>query len=306
MTRSNFSVRGAVCAAALALAFAAPFPAMTAAPALAQAAGNAAEPEDSVLATVNGEEIRRSDVALAYQALPQQYQQIPIAALTEPLVRQIIDRKLAAQAAAKAGVGDRPQVQQQLEFARESLFRDTWVAERIRAETTEERLKALYDEKVAGIEPQEEVRARHILLETEEAAQAAAERAKAGEDFGELAKELSTGPSGPAGGDLGYFTQDRMVKEFADAAFALQPGEVSAPVQSQFGWHVIKVEDRREAPAPTMEEMEGELRNEIAQDVIQSTLEELRSGAEIVMTLPEPEKPAEEGKAGEEKAPAKQ
>ncbi|MDX5362008.1 MAG: peptidylprolyl isomerase [Alphaproteobacteria bacterium] len=306
MTRSNFSVRGAVCAAALALAFAAPFPAITAAPALAQAAGNAAEPEDSVLATVNGEEIRRSDVALAYQALPQQYQQIPIAALTEPLVRQIIDRKLAAQAAEKAGVGDRPQVQQQLEFARESLFRDTWVAERIRAETTEERLKALYDEKVAGIEPQEEVRARHILLETEEAAQAAAERAKAGEDFGELAKELSTGPSGPAGGDLGYFTQDRMVKEFADAAFALQPGEVSAPVQSQFGWHVIKVEDRREAPAPTMEEMEGELRNEIAQDVIQSTLEELRADAEIVMMLPEPEKPAEEGKAGDEKAPAKQ
>ena len=306
MTRSNFSVRGAVCAAALALAFAAPFPAITAAPALAQAAGNAAEPEDSVLATVNGEEIRRSDVALAYQALPQQYQQIPIAALTEPLVRQIIDRKLAAQAAEKAGVGDRPQVQQQLEFARESLFRDTWVAERIRAETTEERLKALYDEKVAGIEPQEEVRARHILLETEEAAQAAAERAKAGEDFGELAKELSTGPSGPAGGDLGYFTQDRMVKEFADAAFALQPGEVSAPVQSQFGWHVIKVEDRREAPAPTMEEMEGELRNEIAQDVIQSTLEELRADAEIVMMLPEPEKPAEEGKTGDEKAPAKQ
>ena len=142
-------------------------------------------------------------------------------------------------------------------------------------------MRAAYDETVASQPPVEEVHARHILVATEDEAKAVAEEIAAGADFAETAKARSTGPSGPRGGDLGWFAKGAMVPEFADAAFALKPGEVSAPVQTQFGWHVIKLEDRRVKPAPTFEEMREELTQQLQTKAAEAAVLAARESAEV-------------------------
>lgn len=247
---------------------------------LAQAPGQVAD--DPVVARVNGAEVRRSDVMLAIENLPQQYRQLPPEMLFGGVVSQIIDRKLVAQAAEKARLGEDPAVRQRVASIRERVLQETYLSRAIETEMTEANLRARYEKKVKSAPGREEVHARHVLVQNEADAKLVIEDLRKGGDFAEVARKRSTGPSAANGGDLGYFTREQMVPEFAEAAFAMKKGEIStAPVKTQFGWHVIKVEDRRTAPPPSFEDSVNDMRQEMAQELIQARMEALRKDAKI-------------------------
>lgn len=246
------------------------------APVLAQSEG-----DDPVVATVDGTEIYRAEIEAAARQLPEQYQQMPIDAIFPQLLDQVINMQLLTSAALEEDLESDPDVQAAMELARTEVLRNAYLTSQVEAATTEPKLRERYEAMKA--EPgfaREEVHARHILVETEDEAKAAVQKLDEGADFATLAQELSTGPSGPNGGDLGYFTRDQMVPEFAEVAFALEPGGVSEPVQTQFGWHVITVLDKRETE-PTFEESEPEIRQEIARDTVAGLVEGLRADATI-------------------------
>ena len=251
----------------------------------------AQEDPDDVVARVNGLDVTRDDVATAIMKLPPEYQQVPMDILFEPILQQVIDRKLLAEAGSEAGYEDTVEYGRQITLLREELLQQMYLQAAVDEALTEEALNEAYATYVEDFNAQgggEEVHARHILVNTEEEAQAAIDRLDAGDDFATVAQELSIGPSGPDGGDLGFFKKEDMVPEFSDAAFALQPGEISGPVQSPFGWHVIRVEERRQAEAPPLEQVAGQLSNQIAQEIVGQRIEDLRADAEIEMLLPEP------------------
>jgi peptidyl-prolyl cis-trans isomerase C len=250
-----------------------------------------ANAETEVVATVNGDAITRADVVTAILALPPEYQDIPMEYLWQPILDQIIDRKLIAAAARDQGLDQTEAYQDEMALIEEEVLQQMYMQARVDEEMTDEAVQAAYDAWLVEYHATglgDEVHARHILLGSEEEAAAVAERAQAGEDFAELAKELSIGPSGVEGGDLGWFRYGDMVAEFADAAYALQAGEISGPVQSPFGWHVIKMEERRPLEPPTLEEVEIDLRDTLARDAILAELDALREGADVVIMEPAP------------------
>ena len=250
--------------------------------AVGAAHGQSGDAEDGVVATVNGEEIRESDVAMLFSSLPAQYSQFELTAIYPQLVESLVDRKLLAQAARREGLADTAEVKHRLAYLTDEVLQDAFLNLGVEAKLTEERLRAAYETMIAARPPDVEVRARHILLEGEEDAKAVIAELEAGADFAELAKQKSTGPSGANGGDLGYFTQARMVPAFAQAAFALEPGAITtAPVKTQFGWHVIKVEDRRETPPPSFEEVQTTIRDQQARQLISELTASLRAAAEV-------------------------
>jgi peptidyl-prolyl cis-trans isomerase C len=237
---------------------------------------------DPVVAKVNGQEIKRSDVSVAIQNLPTQYQSMPFEALFLPVLNRLIEGHLLAGAAEKAKVGDEPDVKRRVAFARDRILQDVYLNREVEKGLTDAKLRAFYDKQVKEQPPAEEVRARHILVKTEDEAKAALAEITKGADFAEVAKKRSTDGSAAQGGDLGYFTADQMVPEFSKAAFELKKGEVSkAPVKSQFGFHLIKVEDKRTQKMPTFEESKDELRSALAQEVAQGVVDVLRKDAKI-------------------------
>lgn len=250
-------------------------------PLLAQQ-GATGQEDDILVARVNGEEIHRSDVMAAQQHLPEQYRRLPLQAVFPHLVEQLVDTKLAAQAAARENLQDSDAIKRRMAALRDQVLAQAYWASRVDTEVTDETLRAEYDEFVRTFPDEQEVRARHILVETEPEARAIIAELKNGADFAELARTRSKGPSGPRGGDLGYFSRDQMVKPFSDAAFGLKTGQVTEnPVQTQFGWHVIMVESRRKALPPSFEEKRPELEADASQNVIRSTQQSLRENAEI-------------------------
>ncbi|WP_349369165.1 peptidylprolyl isomerase [Salinarimonas sp.] len=265
----------------------------------APAAPAAAEVDpDAVVATVDGVTITEADLALVAEdpALP--LPGMSAEQRRDVLIGYLVDLKLAARAAENAGLAETETFARNMAYQRDKVLLAALLEETIAAAVTEEAARALYEETVAGIEPQEEVRARHILVPTEEEAKAAAERVAAGEDFAAVAAELSQDPgSAREGGDLGFFTRDRMVAPFAEAAFALEPGGVSEPVQSQFGWHVIKVEERREQPTPAFEDMREQIETFLARRAQQELILSLRDGATV-------ERPGQDPADGEAPAQA--
>ncbi|MFQ5785499.1 MAG: peptidylprolyl isomerase [Alphaproteobacteria bacterium] len=246
------------------------------------AASIVAAEDDPVVAVVNGAEIRRSEVLEIQQALPEQYQSVPFDVVFPALVERLIDLQLVAGEGRKAGLEDDPFVRRRMAQIETRVIREAYLTRYIEQNVSEEMVRAHYDAFIAETPPQEEIRARHILLDSEEAAKAVILRLSDGADFAELAKESSIGPSAPRGGDLGYFTRSTMVPEFAEAAFALAVGEVSpAPVKTQFGWHVIKIEDRRTAAPPTFEEVGEKMNNEVTEQVVRKLMDKLREVATI-------------------------
>lgn len=238
--------------------------------------------EDPVAAIVNGEAIYSSDLTVFYNSLPQQYREAPMAALYDQLVEGLIETRLLAQAAREAGMMDDPLVKKHLAYFTNDVLQKTYLDQLLTAEITEERLRAAYQESIANQQGGEEVHARHILLEDEDAAMAVIGELDAGVEFAGLAKERSTGPSAPNGGDLGYFSKDQMVAPFAEVAFALNPGEYSKqPVQTQFGWHVIKVEGRRTPGPPPFEESQVELSRDMAKNFVLGLMATLLEVAEV-------------------------
>jgi peptidyl-prolyl cis-trans isomerase C len=245
----------------------------------------AAQPalKDPVVATVNGQQIRLSELEVAQQSLPQQYRNMPLQAVFPALLDRIIDSKLVVQEGKKSKVTEDPAFKKRMAFVEDQVLQDFWIQREIARQVTADKLQKRYEERLKQMPTEEEVHARHILVSTEDEAKALIAEIKKGTAFDKLAKEKSTDKaSGAEGGDLGWFKKSDMVKEFADAAFNLKKGELTeAPVKTQFGYHVIKVEDRRKAPPPAFEEMADQLKEEMAREAVTAQLDQLRSGAKI-------------------------
>ncbi len=275
---------GAVAAVALAAASVAAS-AQTASPAPKPAVTVPAD--DPVAAVVNGQKIYRSEAMAVYAGLPEQYKKLPPEALYAQIVQRLVERKVLALAAEKAGYAKKPDVQRRIEADREQILQEAYLVNQVELQLTDEKLKDAYKKKVAAASHEDEVHARHILLKSEKDAKDVIAQLDKGADFAMLAKTRSTGPTAANGGDLGFFTHDQMVKPFADAAFKLKPGEYThAPVHSQFGWHVIKVEDRRAAKVPTFEELKDELKDEAARSLVAEIVAKAEKGAEITIVPP--------------------
>ena len=243
----------------------------------------AIDPATTVVATVAGEPIYLAEILQQIQQLPQQYQQAPMEQIYVPMLDRVIDSRLISKAARKAGIQDRDEVKERVERAENDIISEVYMTDIVRGTVDEAALRKRYEESVKDSAGQgEEVKARHILVASEDDAKAIIEELKNGADFAKLAAEKSTGPSGSSGGDLGYFTADAMVPAFSEAAFAMKAGEVTeAPVQTQFGWHVIKVEDRRAVQPPSFEQMQPQLAQEMTREILTKAVEELREGIDI-------------------------
>jgi len=259
------------------------FMATSAVPAMAQQNTEpAADADNPVVARVDGFEIRQFDVAVAFERLPEQFRQAPVAQVFTQIVQQLVDGQLIVEAGRKDKLEDSPEVKAQVaEFERVAIQK-SYMQRLIEGELKEEDLRAAYDETIANTEGPLQVRASHILLESEEDGYDIIKALEGGADFAELARERSQGPSAPRGGDLGYFARSQMVKPFADAAFAIEPGSIGPdPVQSDFGWHVIQVVDKRRQPPPSFEESLPQLEQQLTRELIATHMAELRAGAEI-------------------------
>ncbi|KAA2214548.1 peptidylprolyl isomerase [Teichococcus oryzae] len=252
-------------------------------PAPAPAAANPAPAENPVVARVNGEEIRLADVQAAVQSLPPELRGAPGPMLFPLVVDQLVAQKAIVSAARAEKLDQDPVVKEAMRRAEEEQLQQALLRRAVAPALTDEALRKRYDTEIAGKPGEEEVHARHILVKTEEEARAAlAEARKPKADFAAIAKQRSTGPGTEQGGDLGFFKRGDMVPEFAEAAFALKAGEISAaPVKTAFGWHVIKVEERRSAPVPTFEEAQGQLRQAAFEEAVNEAVEKYQATARI-------------------------
>lgn len=261
--------------------------------ALGASQGQAAGPND-VIAKADGIEITEADIQIALQDMQDQLGQTPEAQRRDMAITYLIDLKLGVKAAKDAKITEDEGVKRRVAMLTDRLLFDEYLETAAKKVVTEDAMKALYSDTVKNLKPEPEIRARHILVETEDQAKAAIKRIKAGEDFAKLATELSKDPgSGQQGGDLGFFTKDRMVPEFANAAFALEIGKVSEPVKSQFGYHIIKVEEKREKPIPTFDEVKDQISEFMLNKSRQDILKALRAAAKI--ERPEPAADAAKG-----------
>src|ERR1700690_2649229 len=267
-TGPRFGLASAALAGALAVALLAGLPAR-------------AEDANPVLAKVNGSEIRQSDVTLAEEELGPSLAQMDPATKKENVLAFLIDMKIVAKAAEAKKIEDRDDFKARLAFTRNRLLMDNLLAVEGKAATTEDAMKKVYADAAKQIEGGQEVHARHILVETEDDAKAIEAELKKGADFAELAKKKSKDPGASDGGDLGFFTKDQMVPEFSAVAFALEPGKISDPVKSQFGWHVIKVEEKRNRQAPAFDQVKGQIETYVTRKAQADYVAKLREAAKI-------------------------
>ena len=272
----NMSRQLSACASLRALAVAASLAAL---PLLAGAAN---AQEDKVIAIVDGIEIKQSGIAQATDAIGPNMAQIPEDQRKEVLTKVLIDTHLLANAAKAAGIEDSAEFKKQMDWMRLRALREAYVDQKVNTKLTDKELKDRFDELSKDIKPEKEIRARHILVKTEDEAKKIVTELDGGADFAELAKTKSTGPSGATGGDLGFFGRGRMVPEFDKAVFEMKPGEYSkAPIKTQFGWHVIKMEESRDKPLPPFEQVKEQLRGAMQTEKLQKTLDDLRAKAKI-------------------------
>ncbi|NUH66891.1 peptidylprolyl isomerase [Sulfitobacter sp. S0837] len=233
---------------------------------------------DTVVATVNDTEITLGHMIVARATLPQQYQQLP----DEVLFKGILDQLVQQTALADSFSGELPpRVTLSIENETRSLTAGEAVEGIMAQEVSEEDLKAAYDAQYAEAEPSQEFNASHILVETEEEAKAIKEELDGGADFAEVAREKSTGPSGPGGGSLGWFGPGMMVPEFEEAVASMEVDGISDPIETQFGWHVIKLNETRTSEAPELDEVREELETQIRQTKVQEAIEDLTEKADV-------------------------
>jgi peptidyl-prolyl cis-trans isomerase C len=279
MNSSHFyRLSGAACAFGLALALAGPASA-------------------KVLARVNGTEITDEDVKIALEDIgPSLPQQIEGPARQAYILDYLIDAKLVAQKAEADRMGEGPEFAKKVAYYRDKVLMEDLLGKVAKDAASEPAIQKTYDDVAKQQKPEEEVRARHILVENEPDAQAALKRVKAGEDFAKVANEMSKDP-GSKGGELGWFTKERMVPEFADAAFKMQPGQISDPVKSQFGWHIIQLEERRQKQFPGLDQVRDQVTRYVVQKSQSELILKLREEAKVERT--EPDKPADPAAGGE-------
>jgi peptidyl-prolyl cis-trans isomerase C len=240
-----------------------------------------AEDANPVLAKVNGAEIRQSDVALAEEELGPSLAQMDPAAKKDNVLSFLIDMKIVAKAAEDKKIENNEDFKKRLAFTRNRLLMDSLLAGEGKAATTDEAMKKVYEDASKQITGEQEVHARHILVETEDEAKVIEEELKKGADFAELAKKKSKDPGASDGGDLGFFTKDQMVPEFSAVAFSLEPGKISDPVKSQFGWHVIKVEEKRNRKAPDFEQVKSQIETYVTRKAQADYVAKLRETAKV-------------------------
>jgi len=251
--------------------------------ALPVGAADDAAKSDPVVARVNGEEIHRSDVLRELQMAGPQLQQLPPQALYPQILHKMIATKVVAQKAFAAGAQNDPEVQKRVKALEAQVVAEAYIHKQVEPKITDAKIKERYDQLSAKFKPQDEVRARHILVKTEAEANEVIKQLKGGGDFAKLAEEKSkdTGTA-KQGGDLGYFVRDAMVKTFADAAFAMKPGQVSdKPVKTEFGYHVIKVEDKRKSAPPPIAEVKDQIANQLGQELTNDEVKALETKAKI-------------------------
>jgi peptidyl-prolyl cis-trans isomerase C len=252
---------------------------------LATAAGAA---EDPVVARVNGAEIHASELAIAEQDVGSN---LPMtgAARRDYLTKYLSDMRLVAQAAEARNMQDSADFKRRLAYSRDKILMEMLLEQEGKASISEAALHQVYDEAVKQMAGEQEVRAQHILVDSEAEAKAILAELKNGADFAELAKQKSKDPGAANGGDLGYFTKDQMVPEFAQAAFALPVGGLSEPVKTQFGWHIIKVADKRAKSIPEFDKVRDQLENFLTRRNQADLIAKLRSQANVEMPSSEPE-----------------
>ena len=239
--------------------------------------------EDRIpVGTVNGETIWLDDVMRQAERLPAKFRQAPMESYFNQLVTDMVDSKIAADAARAAKYDTKKEIASAMKTAADRVLAESWIGEKISGDVTDAAIETAYKTFVADTASREQVTAAHILVATEDEAKTIIASLAGGADFAELAKSKSTGPSGPNGGSLGKFGRGQMVPAFENAAFALDDGKITTqPVQTQFGWHVIKVESKEIAPAPTIEDMREQLVQTLSTQALGRVLEELRAKQEI-------------------------
>jgi peptidyl-prolyl cis-trans isomerase C len=258
--------------------------------ATAHAQSTSAEPltgEDKTVASVNGYEIKTSEVRMAFDDVIGQLPNMPQKLRFPFVVEFLIERHLLAQVAAKEGVGESDDYKRRLAAYQAKALRDSYLAQKISPAITEEEIKAAYDKEAAKVKQTERVRARHILVASEKEAKDIEAKLAKGEKFESLAKQYSLDGSKDYGGDLGYFTAPEMVKAFSDAAFALKVGEISQPVKTDYGWHVIRMDDRKMGAAQPFDQVKGAIRNVLVRDKVQALLANLQGTAKVEILDPD-------------------
>jgi peptidyl-prolyl cis-trans isomerase C len=240
-----------------------------------------AQDKDTVVARANGVDIHEGDVAFAEEEIGSNIPNMPPAQKREYVINYLIDVVVLSQAAEKQKLADRADVKKLLAFDHNRLLMEALLQDAGKAALSDATEHEVYDEAIKQAKSEPEVHARHILVPTEDEAKAIVAQLKGGADFAALAKEKSKDPGAADGGDLGYFTKDQMVPEFAEVAFRLDKGQISDPVKTQFGWHVIKVEDKRTKPTPAFEQVKPQIENYVAHRAQTQMVEDLRKSATI-------------------------
>ena len=248
----------------------------------------AAAPANPVVARVGTEEIHATDLLALAHALPPSMQHLPQATLYPLLLTQAVDRAALSQLARKEGLDKHPQVASAMKIAAEAALQNALLTKVVAPQVTPAEVRAAYEKEYAGKPGPEEVHARHILVKTKAEAEAIIAELNKGASFSKLAQKDSIDGSAPQGGDLGFFTKDKMVAPFADAAFALKPGQwTEKPVHTQFGWHVIKVIARRRQPAPTYTQVADQIRQKMIAKAVQDEVALARKGLKVQVFNPD-------------------
>jgi peptidyl-prolyl cis-trans isomerase C len=239
--------------------------------------------ETKIVATVDGKPIFLSEIIGMAQRLPEQYRKMSLEAVYPSLLTRAIDSKLVTLEGRRAGFSKDPDVKKRLLDVEDQIISEIFLTKTIGSQVTEEALQKIYSETKSEMASGDQIKARHILLDSEEKAMEIIKKLQAGGEFAKLASEYSTGPSAASGGDLGWFGEGQMVPEFSKAAFALNPGDiVTKPVKTQFGWHIILVEDRKVSAPPSFDEAKEQLASTMSQKLLKELIETLRTKAEIV------------------------
>ena len=235
-----------------------------------------------IVANVNNEDISLETMIHAMNELPPEIQSQPFMSYYEDLLERVIDIKLFAQEGKKMKLNEEPSVRAAIDFVIEKVLMQAFLSKYVQENIKEENLKASYNNFIADETSREEIKASHILMDTESEAIDVINMLNDGDDFAELAKNKSTGPSGPSGGDLGWFKRGQMVPPFEKAAFSLNKNEITQrPVQTQFGWHVIKIFDKRIPEAPSYESMKNKLVQDLERKIVSKKIQDLRNDALI-------------------------
>jgi peptidyl-prolyl cis-trans isomerase C len=265
-----------------------------------------AQAEDKVIIVINGHEIKTSEVEIAAEDIALQLGDLPAKLRYPFLIEYLVERHLLAQAAVKQGVAETEEYKERLAFYQAKALRDAYFNSTIKPSVSDEEVKAAYDKEASKVKISERVRARHILVQTEKDARDVLARLNKGEKFEDIAKQVSLDGSKDYGGDLGYFSAEEMVPEFSKAAFALKIGDISEPIKTDYGWHVIKLEDRKQGGAQPFDQVKAGIKAVLMRKKVQDVVSDLRKQAKIEIVDPDLKKLQEIGEKKIEELKKKQ